>query len=106
MHARFTCRQTGARLLWAAASVTPWPNPLGDVIRESWRLLAGARREGLLLGIGLDALGGLPWALRRRQVVPPNRNAAQASRIGDIRFQRIAGFGLPAPVNSPVYWRP
>jgi GT2 family glycosyltransferase len=46
--------------------------PLGDAVRESCRLLAGARRDGLLLGIGLDALGGLPWALRRRQVVPPH----------------------------------
>jgi GT2 family glycosyltransferase len=44
--------------------------PFALALRESWRLLRDAHRDGVMWSGLRDALGGLPWALRRRRVVP------------------------------------
>lgn len=52
--------------LWSA-----WlRRPLRSALRETWRLVRQARRDGLLLPGLTDALGGLPWVLRERRVIP------------------------------------
>lgn len=52
--------------LWSA-----WlRRPLRSALRETWRLIRQARRDGILLPGLVDALAGLPWVLRERRVIP------------------------------------
>lgn len=53
--------------LWVGWLRLPWRSALG----RTGRTLREMARNGSLLRDGLDALRGLPWALRHRQVIPP-----------------------------------
>lgn len=52
--------------LWTAWMRRPWP----VAWRQTRRLLAEARRQGMLAATGLSALAGLPWALLHRRANP------------------------------------
>ncbi|GAA4323621.1 glycosyltransferase family 2 protein [Pigmentiphaga soli] len=60
------------RLLLRNALWVAWLRlPLRAAWRETVKVWREAARQGIALGVASAALRGLPWVLRRRQVIPP-----------------------------------
>ncbi len=70
-------RKLSARnAIWVAWLRLPW----GSALMETLRILRSARRLNIFFSTALNALRGLPWALRNRHVIP-GEVAAMYKRI-------------------------